>query len=256
MSEPLALHHGDADPSMLIPLWCRAQCRVLYPALGVGEADAEIISGIRADFSLARRSEPLLYALRESLAAGSLGEYLSEHPDAVLIDLGCGLDSALRLADNGRCRMVYADLPGNVGLRRALLPERERETYISCAAPDLSPLAGIDASGGACVLMCGLLCHLTEPDVRALFRSLAELFPGGAAVFDGLGGVSRLFGGIDVKSRLPGPRATARMEGIASVEALARLPENYAVLPAAKRAKLSALLRLGVLRMYSCTLEA
>ena len=56
----------DALPldSLAIPLWCRAQCRVLYPELGVGAADEELIARIRADFSVARRSEPLLYALR------------------------------------------------------------------------------------------------------------------------------------------------------------------------------------------------
>ncbi len=239
----------------LVPLWCRAQCCVLYPYLGVGALDAEIISRLRADFSVARQSEPLLYALRQDVMLSRVRRCLDKHPEAVLVDLGCGLDTLLRRADNGRCRMIYVDTPEVMRLRAALLPPGERETYIAGDARNLSSLEGLDASGGACVVMSGLLCHLGPEENRALLRALAVLFPGCTAVFDGLGRLSRpLSGGMGIRSRLPGESGLRRWDGVESAEAVKRLPESYSALPRLKRAKLRTLLALGVLRLYDCTL--
>lgn len=257
MSEITVLRPGELDETTLVPLWCRAQCRVLYPELGVGEADAAILSHLRADFSAARQSEPLLYALRQLALTGIAREFLREHPGGTLIDLGCGLDTSLRLVDNGRCRMVYADLPEVIALRRKLIPPEERETYLAADALDARSLEGIDARGGALILMAGLLCHLPEGGVHTLLTGLAGLFPGGTAAFDGLGGAARLFSsGMGVQSYLPGAAALSRWSGIESVQAVKALPESFKTLPRGKRLKLRMLLGSGVLRLYSCRLEA
>ena len=247
----------DALPldSLAIPLWCRAQCRVLYPELGVGGADEELIAHIRADFSVARRSEPLLYALRQTLSAGCLRDFLASRPDAALIDLGCGLDTVLRLADNGRCAMIYADRPEAMALRRELLPPGERERYVECDVRDLSPLSGVDASRGVCIVMSGLLCHLEQEDVRALLSGLARMFPGARCLFDGNGrALARFSRRAGLRSFLPGAPAVRRWEGVGGVRSLKTLPESFRVLPRLKRLKLALLLRMGVIHFYDCTL--
>ncbi len=237
------------------PLWCRAQCRVLYPALGVGAADSELISHIRADFSVARRSEPLLYALRQAYTVASLRAYLTAHPDAVLIDLGCGLDTSLRLADNGRCMMICADTPGTMGLRRKLIAPRERERYVELNLPDLSPLADVDASHGAVIVMSGLLCHMEGGEVRALLSALAGRFPGAMCVFDGNGrALARFTRRAGLRSYLPRAAAVRRWDGVAAVGGMKSLPESFRALPRLKRLKLALMLRLGVVRFYECRL--
>ena len=257
MSEVIVLQPGEIDESMLVPLWCRAQCRVLYPQLGIGEADAAILSHLRADFSAARQSEPLLYALRQAALTGIAREFLDAHPDGTLIDLGCGLDASLRLVDNGRCRMVYADTPEVIALRNRLIPPLWRETYLAADALDVGSLAGIDAPGGVLVLMAGLVCHLPEAAVSSLLSGLAGLFPGGEAAFDGLGGAARLFSsGMGVKSYLPGAAALSGLRGMRAVRALKSLPANFSTLPRGKRFKLCLLLGTGVLKLYSCRFDA
>ena len=253
MDDVLLVDGGGPEASLILPLWCRARCRMLYPCLGVGDADAELIRHIRADFAAARQSEPLLYALRQDLMAACMASWLENHRDGTLIDLGCGLDTLLRRVDNGECRLVYADLPEAMALRTRLLPPRERETYIAMDARGLSPLSGI--SGDVCIAMGGLLSHFTEKEWRSLLKGLSLLFPGACAAFDGIGRAGmRMARGTGVRSSLPGAAALERLDGVAQARAITRLPAGYRALPFSKRLKLRALLASGVLRFFECRL--
>ena len=55
--------------------------------------------------------------------------FLERRPDGVIVQLGCGLETAYFRCDNGRSRWYAVDLPHVVEYRRELLPESERETY-------------------------------------------------------------------------------------------------------------------------------
>ena len=57
--------------------------------------------------------------------------FLECRPDGVIVQLGCGLETAYYRCDNGRSRWYAVDLPHVVGYRRELLPEPERETYLA-----------------------------------------------------------------------------------------------------------------------------
>lgn len=254
MAERFTPELSPEEATLLVPVWCRAQCALQYPELGVGREDAELLRRLRAGVPDARRSEPLLYALRRSLMAGSLAEWLARHPEGTLVDLGCGLDTLLRSVDNGCCRMVYADLSGAIALRAGLLPPRERETYIAADLRERGALAAAGISGEACFVMGGLLCHLTEGEARALIARLAAEFPGSCAVFDALGFVPRAPESAQIRSRLPGTAALRRWEGVGSVLAERRLPVSFRRLPPGKRLRLRALLASGALRFYECRL--
>ena len=57
--------------------------------------------------------------------------FLERRPDGVIVQLGCGLETAYYRCDNGRTRWYAVDLSHVVEYRRALLPEPERETYLA-----------------------------------------------------------------------------------------------------------------------------
>ena len=57
--------------------------------------------------------------------------FLEHRPDGVIVQLGCGLETAYYRCDNGRSRWYAVDLPHVIQYRRGLLPEPEREFYIS-----------------------------------------------------------------------------------------------------------------------------
>ena len=51
--------------------------------------------------------------------------FLEHRPDGVIVQLGCGLETAYYRCDNGRSRWYAVDLPHVVEYRRELLPEPE-----------------------------------------------------------------------------------------------------------------------------------
>ena len=152
MNGTQVFHAAGPESTLLVPLWCRAQCELIYPSLGVGAADAELLRSFRADFSQARRADCALYALRELLMKSAAEKYLAQHPRAAIVDLGCGLDTLPRRLGSGGNRRYYVDLPDVIALRERLLPPQATEEYIPAdlRCPDF--LDRIDAEHGAVFL--------------------------------------------------------------------------------------------------------
>ena len=44
-------------------------------------------------------------------------DYLKSHPNAAVVNLGCGLDNTGRTCDNGRCKIYNLDFPDVIALR-------------------------------------------------------------------------------------------------------------------------------------------
>lgn len=116
--------------------------------------------------------------------AWEVRDYLREHPNAAVVNLGCGLDDTGRSCDNGSCRSYNLDFPGVIAVRDALLPAGEREENIACDLNDTTWFRRIDASGGAVFFAAGVFYYFLTEQVRALVQAMAEAFPGGRLVFD------------------------------------------------------------------------
>lgn len=252
MSGAQVFHAAGPEATLLVPLWCRAQCELIYPSLGVGAADAELLRSFRADFSQARRADCALYALRELLMKSAAEKYLAAHPRAAIVDLGCGLDTLPRRLGSGGNRRYYVDLPDVIALRERLLPPQATEEYIPAdlRCPDF--LDRIGAEHGAVFLMGGLLCHLEDMEWRALLSELASRFAMCMAAFDGIGRVALSLGAQrgGFKSYLPVKSAMYRTFGFGSLEAVTRLPAVFESVPVGERIKLRVLLKTGVIRFY------
>jgi len=101
-----------------------------------------------------------------------------------VVNLGCGLDDTFSKVDNGRCRGYNLDLPDVIRVRNELLPAGERETNIACDLNDFSWMDKIDAASGAVFFAAGVFYYFKTEDVRRLFSSMAERFPGAVLAFD------------------------------------------------------------------------
>ena len=110
--------------------------------------------------------------------------YLKEHPNAAVVNLGCGLDDTFSKVDNGKCRGYNIDLPDVIKVRNDLLPAGERETNLACDLNDYSWMDEIDASDGAVFFAAGVFYYFRKADVKKLFQAMAEHFPGSVLAFD------------------------------------------------------------------------
>ena len=127
--------------------------------------------------------------MRQSDLAWEVRDYLADHPQAAVVNLGCGLDQTGRFCDNGQCRIYNIDLLDVMAVREALLPAGEREKNLTADLNDLSWFNAIDTSleDGAVFFAAGVFYYFRTEQVRALCAAMAERFPGGRLVFDAAG---------------------------------------------------------------------
>src|SRR5512137_1186680 len=73
-------------------------------------------------------------------------DFLARHPDAVVVHIGCGLDTRFERVDNGRVEWYDLDLPEVIELRRKLVGgEGARHHYLACSVLDSAWLEAVSA---------------------------------------------------------------------------------------------------------------
>ena len=131
-----------------------------------------------------QRFGSLEVAVRQNDLAFEVRDYLKGHPNAAVINLGCGLDGTGRSCDNGSCNIYNLDFPDVIAVRNELLPAGEREENIPCDLNNTEWFRKIDASGGAVFFASGVFYYFLTEQVKALVQGMAAAFPGGVLVFD------------------------------------------------------------------------
>lgn len=251
--------------TMLLPLLARARCGEKYPRLFRDPPAGQAAAALGPDPALWRMAEAAapLYALRQDVLVWAVRRYLKGHPEAVIVNLGCGLDTSFPKADNGRCRWVNLDLPEVIALRERLLPLGEREENLAADALDLSWLRTIGGNGDRYVIAGGVFYYFREEQVRRLLRAMARAFPGGGICFDCESPLAaRLSGRVAERAGYPGavmhfsvrdPEKTFRSwsPDFHRITCLRRLPEAYLDpknLPLAVRLRLRGGFSAGMLK--------
>lgn len=111
--------------------------------------------------------------------------FLADHPDAVVLHLGCGLDARVYRIDPPATVDWYdLDYPPIVELRQRILPPREHYTLIGSSVTDLTWLDRIPRGRPVLMIAEGLVPYLTEADVRRLLTTVVDAFPTGQIQFD------------------------------------------------------------------------
>ena len=195
MAGTFKIEPGSVQETLIIPLYGRKLCAEAFPALYADTSAAELCSKLDYDFSsLDRQAESALWrfgaleaAMRQLDMQWEIRDYLATHPDAAIVNMGCGLDQTGRACDNGTCKIYNVDMPDIISARDELSPAGERESNISSDLNDFSWMDAIDGSGGAIFFAAGVFCYLTPTQAQALASELARRFPDGRLVFDTMG---------------------------------------------------------------------
>ena len=186
------IEKNTVQETLIIPLFARKVCSELYPNIYRDETAVRLIDEIDYDFSeaekksrsLMQRFGSLEVAMRQNDLSFEVRDYLKDHPNAAVVNLGCGLDGTGRACDNGRCKIYNLDFPDVIAVHNELLPAGEREKNIPCDLNDTAWFSKIDASGGAIFFASGVFYYFLTEQVKALVQSMTNAFPGGVLVFD------------------------------------------------------------------------
>jgi methyltransferase (TIGR00027 family) len=114
-------------------------------------------------------------------------DFLTRHPDAVVVHIGCGLDTRFERLDNGRVEWYDLDLPDVIELRRKLVGgEGERHHFLAGSVLDSAWLNTVSVHGQRPFLFLaeGVFMYFEEAQVKSLVLTLRDRFPGAELVFD------------------------------------------------------------------------
>lgn len=189
------IEKNTVQETLVIPVYGRKMCSELFPNLFYDETAIRLIDQLDYDFSeLAKKSESMMQqfgflevAMRQNDLAWEVKAYLKEHPNAAVVNLGCGLDQTGRRCDNGTCKLYNLDFPDVIAVRNELLPAGEREQNIGCDLNDPTWFAQIDASEGVVFFAAGVFYYFLKDQVKTLVQKMADAFPKGKLVFDAAG---------------------------------------------------------------------
>ncbi len=145
---------------------------------------SQTLKGVSA-WGMWKNIGPTIIATRAATFDLLTTRYLAWRPDAVVLHLGCGMDSRVFRVDPPASVQWYdVDYPDVIDLRRQLFPERDAYHLIGARLADLRWLDEVPRDRPGLLIAEGVLQYLSETEVKALLNAVVAHFPGGQMIFD------------------------------------------------------------------------
>jgi O-methyltransferase involved in polyketide biosynthesis len=187
VTEKLHVDLSGAPQTMLATFYAKALDAGLdKPILGDRWAE-DIVDRIDYDWSattITARNSPSV-TTRSAHFDNWTRQFLAVHPEAIVLHLGCGLDSRYyRIDPGGAVEWYDVDYADVADLRRQLFPPREHCHVVAASVTDPAWLAEVPADRPTLMIGEGLTMYLTEADGAALLRRIVDHAPSGELQFD------------------------------------------------------------------------
>ncbi len=169
--------------TLLIPLFAKAQDN---PILRDARA-RQILDQVQYDFARLRvpQKTAVMLLIRAKQLDTYTQQFLAAHPDALILHLGCGLDSRCLRVTHANSLWFDLDLPDVIALRRKFYTETGSYRMIASSVTDLSWITQIPKENRPVMVVAeGLFMYLLESELRALLLCLHQTFPGASLAFD------------------------------------------------------------------------
>lgn len=173
--------------TLLITLWAKAGESLLPDSLLKDRFAAEAATRIDYDFARLKVNRDLMVglAMRAHALDGWTRDFLGRHPEALVLHLGCGLDSRVfRIDPPAGVDWYDIDYPDVIALRQKLYPARDGYHLIGSSVTEPGWIAGLPRDRPTMIVAEGLLLYLPEEEVPLLLERLVQRSPSGEIVFD------------------------------------------------------------------------
>ncbi|MGO4337041.1 class I SAM-dependent methyltransferase [Labrys sp. KB_33_2] len=193
--------------TLLITLYAKGQESHLPDSLLQDRFAASAIDRIDYDFSRLGINRDMMIglAMRAYILDNWARAFLAFHPDAIVLHLGCGLDSRVfRIDPPTSVHWFDIDYPDVIALRRRLYPERDGYSLIGSSVTDPAWLETIVPEGRpALILAEGMFPYLQADQAVPLLDRLSGHFRSGEIAFDAYNSL-----GLRMIRKQPSIRAT------------------------------------------------
>ena len=173
--------------TLLIPLWAKAVEQERDERLLTDREAPRMLAQIDYDFSKFQKvvMSQVGCCGRARIFDNEAQKFIAAHPDAVVVQLGAGLDARYeRLGRPAVTAWYDLDLPEVITLRRQLLPESTNH-YFAISLFDEIWMKTVAAHGKPVLLLCeGVLMYFDTDTVKDWLATLARHLPQATLVFD------------------------------------------------------------------------
>jgi O-methyltransferase involved in polyketide biosynthesis len=129
-------------------------------------------------------------ALRAKMLDDRVRAFVAAHPDAVVVDLGGGLDcGAYRVDPPPSVDWYTVDLPAVVALRDEVLPARPGTHSVGVSLAEKNWPNALPSERPTMLIADGLLAFLSEGVIVEVFRRIPDHFGSGELAFNDYGGI-------------------------------------------------------------------
>jgi O-methyltransferase involved in polyketide biosynthesis len=188
MSEKNTVRLGKVQETLLIPLYGRAEETRKRGLLHDPKA-VEMVEAIDYDFARFAGTRSLLGTiLRTCIIDVWVRDFLVEHPQGTVVDIGAGLNTRFERVDNGRVSWVDLDLPDVIELRRRFFTDSERRRMVAASVLEPRWVDAVRELPGPYFFAAeAVLIYLDEQRVRQAIGLITERFPGARIALDTVG---------------------------------------------------------------------
>ncbi|MDD5066831.1 MAG: class I SAM-dependent methyltransferase [bacterium] len=192
MSGSVNLNLSGVPETLLIPLYIRAMESQRPDAMMKDEKAVALVTHMNSGIDRVRQipmteAHKVMRIMLTRQIDCYARDFLIRHPEAVVVHIGCGLDSRFERSDNGQAEWYDLDFPAVIDLRRKFIRgEGGRYHLLSCSVLEDAWLNTVSAHGRRPFLFLaeGVFMYFKEEQVRQLVLTLRDRFPDAELVFD------------------------------------------------------------------------
>jgi O-methyltransferase involved in polyketide biosynthesis len=142
---------------------------------------AQVLDRLGADRAITLSSTvKIASAVRSKMLDNLVSGFIAAHPDAVVIELGCGLETRMdRIAVPATVDWYDIDLPDVIAIRRQLIPELDRSHLVAASLTEPDWAHTIPRDRPVIAVADGVLGFLSEADNTQILRTLTDHFTAG-----------------------------------------------------------------------------
>lgn len=189
MPEKILQSLEGVSETLLMTLYARARESQRPNAMIKDEKAVAMVDQLACDFSRLRmhRHDEIAVIMRMRRFDNYVRDFLTRNPDAVVVHIGCGLDTRFERVDNGHVEWFDLDLPDVIELRQKLIgSESNRYHTLATSVFDDNWLAELSRYKPRPFMFLaeGVFPYFEEAQVKSLFLKLRDHFPGSELVCD------------------------------------------------------------------------
>ena len=168
--------------TLLVALWARADEKRQSKPIIKDDKALEMMEQIEYDFSKLNKDDKnwptqISIVVRTELLDNATKNFIEKNQNAIIVNIGCGLDTRFLRVDNGKIQWYDLDLPKPIQIRKQFFEETDRYHMIAKSVFDYSWIDEILIDGPILIIAEGLLMYFTQAEVKELMNKLAAAFP-------------------------------------------------------------------------------